>query len=378
MHHQIIVARGPGDHLQEIVRIVERPHGDGTGRLARRVVPLADAQRQPQDAEHAGEELHAGGARAAHRARDGRLGGRTQDQPELAPQRRGHRGREEHAALEHQSQAVGRLRRLRKDCRLDQRVHQVLIAGEGFAAGAAEPQGGREQLRRLFQREAKKHRMVRRGETRIVHGAREAAGLLLQRRGVHGAETFAVDLQARVLDGRLRGPEYRADQAIGAACIGDRDLRVVQAGRDLGGHRLEMIHAHRALGEDTPDLLDQAVEDVVIADALDEQLQDGPHRLGHATQTHAQGLASGFEQHIEIECEDLREVVMGLLRSDGGMAVARLGHGEEPQLAEALQRDVSAAPRRSVCTAMSACRISGCAQSLPAKMPEFSNAGARS
>ena len=340
VHHQVVVAGGPDDHLQQIVRIVVGPHGNRPRRLAGGVVALADAQRQTEHAEHAGDQLHLGRPDVAQCLDDGGVGVGAQGLAQLPPQRRRHRRREQHAPFQHQRQAVGGLGGFREHRGVDQRVDQILVAEQGIAAGGAQPQGRAYQLGGLGHGEAQEHRLIRRHQTGVVHRAGEAVGLLLQGLAVHARQALGIHLQPRILHGRLGGSEQGAHQTVRAAAVGYGDRRVVQAGGDLRDHRFKVVHPYRPLGQNPPDLLDQPVDDVVVTDARHQQLQHAAHGHRHAPLAHANRFAAGLEQQIQVQRQHLGQIMVRLFGGQGFMGQLALGHRQQAKFAETFQGDV--------------------------------------
>ena len=56
VHHDLVVSGRPDDHLQQVVRVVVRPHGQRSRRLAGGIVALSDAERLAQHRDQPAEQ----------------------------------------------------------------------------------------------------------------------------------------------------------------------------------------------------------------------------------------------------------------------------------------------------------------------------------
>ncbi|EWH02290.1 hypothetical protein Q427_09570 [Halomonas sp. BC04] len=217
----------------------------------------------------------------------------------------------------------------------DQRMHQFAVAEQAVPAGRGEAQGLGHQVITVIEQVAYQDWVIGRCQAGIVHGAGKAGGLALQGRVVHAGEPLAVDLDARILATRLGRAKQRADQAVGALAADTQvDRWIGLADGDLGDHLLDRIDLDRALLEDAPDLLDQLVDDVLIADAVGQVTEQVARYLGKAPLGLALGFTRGAEQQPQVERQHLGQVVMGLFGGYQRMQVVALGHRHQAQLTQ--------------------------------------------
>jgi len=95
-----------------------------------------------------------------------------------------------------------------------------------------------------------------------MHG--KAGCLGLQGHLVHGRQPFLIGVQPRILAACPGRAKQAADQTIRSG-TGQGNFRVILAGSDAGNHLLHRPGFDRALLEHTPDLINQFIDYLLIA-----------------------------------------------------------------------------------------------------------------
>ena len=154
----------------------------------------------------------------------------------------------------------------------DQLIDQGLIAAQNIQPGAAQAQGmGNQLVLVVVQQPAQKNRMIVRHQPRVMHGPGKPVGFLLESGQIHYPQPVAIDLQPRIVQTGLGGAKQGGDQPVGPQPgLTDIPSLLGQGQGDLGDHGLDMIDLDGPLGQDPPDFLDQAAQDILKADMLQQ------------------------------------------------------------------------------------------------------------
>jgi len=106
---------------------------------------------------------------------------------------------------------------------------------------------------------------------------------------------------------------------------------------DLGDHGLHRAHLDGASRQDPVDLVEDALEDVLEADLLQQGAEQAGDGVAERTQADAVALAGRAKEAAQVEGQDLGEEMPRLLGARPAVAGLAAGEGEQPQLAQALE-----------------------------------------
>ena len=161
----------------------------------------------------------------------------------------------------------------------------------------------------------------------------------MQGHGVHGLQPFLVNRNARIFAARLCWPVKARNQTLRTLTrTTEIHIGINAAQCNLGNHLPYAADLDRSLLQYAPDLFNQLIDDMLIADL-------GGNMLYHRAADQCQlallplGFACFTKQHVQVDGQYLGQVVMRLFRRHRLMQVFTARDRQQTQFAEPFDDD---------------------------------------